>query len=268
MRKIMYVFANLLILMMVFVFVVSCGAVTDAKEDVYYCDLISAIYDDPNQGELQVLCERRSPIDIEIETLQEWSINDLGEIIVAAGIFWEDWWYRTGRFASYNTGYWLDQGSNEGENAPMYSDLYLELMPSSGFNNISDVRAYLSQFYCAGWININIPGGFSPTAPFAEYNNLLYLHGVRHTSVYIDWETATHNFVSQGCCWVLVETTVSWRDQEAMNRYPGALPDIFDMQSYFMFIDGRINKTSICPIWRGPVLTQIGEVSCARFPNN
>jgi len=187
---------------------------------------------------------------------QEWSIEELGKIIVASGEFWEDWWFRQGRFGNYHTGDWQRWDNEERENAPMYSDLYIELMPSSGFSSLNDIRNYLLQLYTAAWVDNNIPGEFSPTAPFAEYNNILYLHGVRYSSVYIDWETAVHTIVSQEGSRINIESIVLWYAQEVVNENSDEEPEAFAMKSCFVFENGRINSTSICPMWRGPVVTQ------------
>jgi len=179
---------------------------------------------------------------VQVEITQIWCIDDLGQIIINAGAFWEDWWHVRGRFSYYHMGYWLNV---DGESMPMYSNLYVELMPSSGFHNINDIKNYLSQYYTGVWIDANLPGGFSPTAPFAEYNNTLYSHEVRISSVYMNWETATHTLVEQNASHVVIETFVMWHDQETS--------DIFVVQIYFTFVDGRIDAMSICPIWRGPI---------------
>jgi len=173
------------------------------------------------------------------ENPREWTIEELGEIIVASGNFWEDWWDTIERFSFEHIGNWAY--------IHPYSTIYSELLSTSGFENLNDIRDYLLKYYTESWVDAMLSRSF---APFIEYNNVLFIHAARACSVRPDWETATHTLISQDGCYASVESTVLYR-----SCYPTETDDglifmhVFEVTYNFTFINGRIDTTSVCPIW-------------------
>ena len=143
------------------------------------------------------------------ETPRNWTVEELGEIIVAAGEFWNDWWNLRGAFAwehLYESPwyYWSEQPYHPRSRG------YYVLLPSSGFETITDIALHLQQFYTDIWINREMFGD-EPTEPtigdfeiffgnpsaFEEYDGVLYVAAVRWGAMRPDWTTATHTLISQ-----------------------------------------------------------------------
>ena len=157
-----------------------------------------------------------------------WTIEELGDIIVASGVFWRDWWDATGRFSYQNTGPWYDK----------INGIYLALLPSSGFGSLSDIRSYLMKYYSEAWVDSMLSAQF---APFIEYNDRLFIHSARNSSSRPNWEAATHTLICQVDYLISVESIVSYWAPET--EYA------FELTHGFTFIDGRIDSTSIRTIW-------------------
>ena len=180
------------------------------------------------------LCECDTLPDYARENLRVWTIEELGEIIVASGNFWVEWWHTFGRFSGEHFGEW--------DNVPAHlTGGYVELLPSSGFSSLSDICDYLMQFYTVSWIDAQFARDI---LPFVEYNNVLYMHVARLCGLRADWETATHTLVDQIKCHALVESSLVfwaryWDDELAefyLHPYEGTRS--------FTFINGRINSTN------------------------
>ena len=186
----------------------------------------------------------------------QWTIEELGDIIVSAGTFWNDWWYGTDRFSYLNTGSWED----------IHADIYLPLLPSSGFENLNDIRNYLLQYYTVTWVN-NLLG--SDFTPFVEYEDRLYVHSIRAGFTRTNWETAIIARIEQkypydfiyvsalNSAWHMLPNLI-WcgnRDDffiEAQNQIINGETYIFndaraedaisEVQYRIIFVDGRINN--------------------------
>jgi len=180
------------------------------------------------------LCECDTLPDYARENPRVWTIEELGEIIVASGNFWAEWWYTSGRFAFYHLGDWEDTPAN-------IPSIYVELLPSSGFSDLNDIRDYLLQFYTESWINAHLA---QDVPAFIEYDGILYTNVGRICGASADWETATHTLIDQVKCHAFVESSLIfwaryWDDELAefyLHPYEGTRS--------FTFINGRINSTN------------------------
>lgn len=176
----------------------------------------------------------------EIDRHQEWTIEELGEIIVSAGTFWEEWWgYPVGRFSIEHISF-----ENQDE-IPEHlgRSIYLQLLPTSGFENLNDIREYLLQFYTAAWVDAELSREF---APFVEYDYILYINSARAGIVRPRWDDATHVLMEQGGGNAVVDTTVVYG---AWHMPYGGSP-AGEATYSITFIDGRID--SIDWYWIGP----------------
>ena len=164
-------------------------------------------------------------IELTQEQYRLWTVEELGGIIVASGIFWEEWWQGIGRFSNYNLGSWKD----------IREIFYSELLPTSGFGSLCDIRYYLLQYYTDAWVHsmltLNQP-------PFIEHNNVLFVHVTRICSSYPDWDAASHVLINQVGYLAYVKSTVSLWSPE--------VNEITDATITFIFVDGRINRSSMC----------------------
>ena len=156
------------------------------------------------------------------------TVEELGEVIVATGIFWDGWWNSAGKFSYQNRGSWDDN----------LADIYVPLLPSSGFGSLDDIRSYLMKYYSDTWLDSILSTEFSP---FIEYNDMLFIHSARMSSARPNWETASHVLICQVDNLTIVESAVIYWDYETEGE--------FELTHSFTFIDGRIDSTSICPIW-------------------
>ena len=200
------------------------------------------------------------------EPLRAWTVEELGETIVAAGTFWEDWWSLRGRFGwehfdvfefeplpehyvtfSDEHHAWL---ARQDELMALYRARFPEglldrgafeiLLPSSGFTSLNDIRGYLLQYYTEAWIDAELSGDF---AAFVEYDGTLFVDITRAGFGRPDWSTAAHTLVEQDGGHAVVETTVSWG---AWHRIPYGYDGdgyevIGEVLYRFTFIDGKIN---------------------------
>jgi len=189
------------------------------------------------------------------EQPHEWTIEELGATIVAAGEFWNKWW------ASHHTFEWeyIDDSRrnwNPWDEAitPAHHPLsrgFAIVLPSSGFESLDDIGAYLSQFYTQAWIDrgffaepevlIEIQAGEYATifgfAGFEEYEGYLFIFVQSEMSARPDWQTATHTLIEQSGNRAVVETVVT----TSINGFEGG--GIMPTITYrFTLIDGRIES--------------------------
>ena len=168
---------------------------------------------------------------------QEWTIEELGAKIVAAGTFWEEWWQLGERFGyiewvppewDADGDVWMPQHLAERGISSM-------LLPSSGFADINDVRDYLLQYHTAEWVEWVL---FSEHSVIIEYDGILYIHDARAGFPRPRWEDATHVLIEQEGGRAVVETTFlfgSWH-----RGYDFAYPSKAIYR--FIFIDGKIEN--------------------------
>ena len=165
------------------------------------------------------------------EAPREHSLEELGGTIVAAGTFWEDWWSQRGAFASEH----LAQGEALPEGLPE-NRTWVRVLPSSGFESLDGIRAYLLQYYTESWVEAALGGEFTS---FAEYDGVLYMEGTRAGAARSNWETAEHALIEQEGGHAVVETTVMFG---AWHRYPEMAEYMQPVQYRFTFVDGRIDS--------------------------
>ena len=168
-----------------------------------------------------------------------WTIEELGETIVQAGVFWEDWWNFSGIF---------DGAVDFSTLAP--SEIIFDggrVLPASGFGNLSDLRAFLLNFYTETQVDKELSDEFPR---FAEYNGNLYTNGTRAGFARPDWSTATHDLVGHEGNRQYVTTTVLYGGWHRTDLNP--MDYAWEMYYHFTFIDGRIDS-----------YVRMGEVSVA-----
>ena len=197
------------------------------------------------------------------ETQHEFTIEELGDTIAAAGAFWEDWWNLTGRF-DFNQHFELFEGEPLPEHYVTFSDehnawmerqsvLFEEhlakfpqhlldigaafeiLLPSSGFTSLDDIRNYLLQYYTESWIDVELP---REMLIFAEYDGVLFVNVTRAGFPRPSWETATYTLVEQDGSHTVVETTV------LMSMWHIGHEHVHSWEAHHLitFIDGRIDS--------------------------
>jgi len=152
-------------------------------------------------------------------------IDPFAVTILRAGIFWDDFWYLDAMFSVNN----IDWG------APPHlaAQSFTRLLPTSGFENLDDIRNFLSQFYTDAWIDAEFA---SDTPPFAEYDDELFMQGARAGISRPNWNTASHELISDDGINAVVETTVMhyvWHIEDAEH---------YEVTYTFTFVDGRINS--------------------------
>ena len=161
------------------------------------------------------------------EPYRKWTIEELGEIIVATGTFWHEWWYFQERFdAEY-----IEWDSYRSFNL---------LSPVSGFEDIDDIRYYLLQYYTENLADRDLDNKWFVGAPFREYNDMLLINTDRWDNVRPNWETASHTLIEQDGSHAVVDTTVlvaAW-------YWPGVDPmeHAWEATVRFTFIEGRIDS--------------------------
>jgi len=163
------------------------------------------------------------------------SIEEFGATIVAAGTFWENWWNFEGPFASEHIG--------EPATAEHLEEFSLnQLLPTSGFESIDDIRNYLLQYYTENGLEAQsglVTYYFSSMAIFEEYDGNLYVHTARAGVVRPDWTTAEHTLIEQSENRAIVETTVlvaGWHREPYMEINP------FESTYRFTLVNGRIDQ--------------------------
>ena len=161
------------------------------------------------------------------------TLEELGAVIEASGRFWTEWWMMTGRFDHEHLGEW-------GEGPEHLLPVYAALLPSSGFGSLDDIRRYLLQLYTEQLVDSWLS---SPFAPFREYDNTLFIHQIRVSSVISDWDAAVHTLVDLCCCGTVavVDTTIVGIPSETPSQY-------FAMTPRFTLVNGRIDSESYNPV--------------------
>ena len=150
-----------------------------------------------------------NPFETETEIIadyyaeEEETLEALGEIIVTAGLFWEEWsGSRAGRFAWENFVTWYD--------TPIILHLYemdfLQLLPASGFESLSDIRSYLYQFYTESFLDRLLI--YREFPPIVEYNNVLFSFAKRPLFSQPRWESAIHYLFELDGSRAVVEASV------------------------------------------------------------
>ena len=193
------------------------------------------------------------------EAPREWTIDELGATIAAAGNFWNEWW------ASHHTFEWGHIDDSRRNWNPWYEEIapahhplsrgYAIVLPSSGFESVSDIGTYLLQFYTQAWVNRGLDEGrfaecnvtmefmvgeyvylFGWTG-FEEYDGYLYIFVQPEWSARPDWATATHTLIEQEGNRAVIETVVS----TYVHGYTpsGEMPTIIYR---FTLIDGKIDS--------------------------
>jgi len=156
------------------------------------------------------------------------SLDELGTTIVNAGNFWEEWWNLEGRFADEHIG-------EAAEAEHLLASGFSQFLPTSGFESMNDIRAYLLQYYTENGLAEVEAEWF----PFAEYEGNLYVATARAGFPRPDWTTAEHALIEQNGNRAIVETTVlvgSWHREPEANAY--AVETVYR----YTLIDGRIDQ--------------------------
>ena len=167
------------------------------------------------------------------ELPRTFTIEELGETIVQADTFWEELWgdYVVGRFSSEH----IDIEAGPSKYLPF--GMFLRLLPSSGFENINDVRNYLLQFYTEGWVDCTLANEW---VPIQEHEGVLYVAQAGTSMARPGWWTASFEMVKQEGSITIVDATLyhgSWpRVHFSGDAYP------FEMTHRFIFVDGRIDS--------------------------
>jgi len=191
----------------------------------------------------------------EANAQHQWTIEELGATIEAAGQFWNDWWHRNGAFSWDNID---DSRSNfqpfDENIAPAHHPVsrgFSRLLPSSGFASLDEIGDHLLQFYTQAWVNrgqFAEPVVFADTIDgeiqrfgwinaFEEYGGNLYIFTWNESQPRPVWQTAIHILIEQDGNRAVVETAVSTSIYGFEGG--GVMPTI----TYrFTFIDGVIDS--------------------------
>jgi len=220
------------------------------------------------------------------EPAHEWTIEELGATIEAAGEFWNKWW------ASHHTFEWEHIDDSRRNWQPWDETITLAhhplsrgfavILPSSGFVSFDDVGTHLSQFYTQAWIDTWTDVGVF-TDPIVsmimadgtiaqvfgiggieEYDGELFVFIQTEWSARPDWRTATHTLIEQDGNRTVVETVVS-------THIDGYFPD-YEMPTItyrFTLTDGKIESGvgQLEPGVQSGLVTENGESIFVQFNN-
>ena len=178
-----------------------------------------------------------------------WAMEELESAIVGATTFWEGWWNRAGTFGgSFDSAHWGGWGTGLDVFIEGITDIgYIELLPSSNFASMEDIRNHLAIYFTGQWIEQVLSSYERP--PFIVYDNVLYAHVGRWDFDYIhipawrtptrepDWETATFVLMEQDDKHhAVVEMTVERLDWNG---------ETDEVRVRFIFVDGRIDDVIV-----------------------
>ena len=193
------------------------------------------------------------------DEFRKWTIEELGETIVAAGLFWEEWWELNGRF-SYEHRTQYDWRETPSVSPPSYQ----RLLPTSGFNSFNDIRNYLLHYYTETWLDAELSAeiyrgtiNFQKIVPFVEYRNILYTYVFRMSLPRPNWNTAVHTLVENDGNYAVVETIVltGFWDRKMNDEF------FWETQHRFTFMNGKIYSNEIIvPLLEQPITWTIEEL--------
>ena len=149
-------------------------------------------------------------------------IDELGAVIDAAGMFWEDWWNLRGVFAvdHANTPDWTWETEHPAVNG------YARIAAT-----MDEMHAYLAQYYTARWIAEMPP-------IFVEYDGYVYVNAIRAGFARPNWQTAVHTLVAVDGAYAEVHTLVLYGAWHRISY--GVRPYPWTAEKNFTFVDGRI----------------------------
>ena len=228
-----------------------------------------------NVSTIDVLTDGKIVQDVILndELYHEWTVEELGELIVTVGMFWEDWWVLRGKFDIENIGDETWANWQEEKELSVTTGVFGNLLPSSGFKSINDIYDYLSQFYTESWIEAEMYNEFPK---FIEYNGMPFVDVSRfgieidwktltiiplssriEISEFIDlprpnWESAMHTIVEQDNERIVVDTIVCWGFLSDLQYTTNSTAVLYR----FTFIDGKIDTVEN-PYWRTVMSTQV-----------
>ena len=194
---------------------------------------------DPRTQETVALIQRR----IEQQGVQAcagaFTVEELGAVIEASGHFWAEWWGINGRFGWEHLGDWDDvpewlQGG------------HIAVLPSSGFENLDDIRDYLLLYHTVRWVDDHLNH-----YTFVEYDGVLYMDIVRYSAGDMCWEAATHVMMEQRGTRAVVESTATLWSWDWDYDAEGVVRVSDEVVRRFTFINGRIDTAVLCPSCRG-----------------
>ena len=194
----------------------------------------------------------------ETETYREFSVDELGDVIIQAGTFWEDWWNMNGIFVHTE---WLDPDALPAHILDTRGMAFLRFLPESGFASLDDVREYLARFYTQQRVDELLNDEFSV---FIEYDGTLFVDATRTGFPRPKWDGTTHVLIEQDGSRAVVETTFLY------GSWHRGVDDAYGMRAIYRFVfeDGLI-AVGIGP-WGSnddvvfeelpPTITQLGRV--------
>jgi hypothetical protein len=151
------------------------------------------------------------------------TVAELGDVIVRAGSFWEDWWYMRGPF-SFSAGESVFVQS-EGEPAGVGMG-FTPLAGASGFETMDDVDMYLLQYFTAETL-AGMP------IPLREIDGVLHFADGRAGFPRFDWDSAEFSIIEQDGGRAVVEAVL-------LHGYFILAPGQHVMLQFYME-DGRID---------------------------
>ena len=166
----------------------------------------------------------------------DFTIEELGKTIIAAGTFWEDWWSMRG-FFSWENLYQTECGelpAHYETNSPEHlarlerqearrldslaripehlQDLVLgEFLPTAALSSLEDVVNYLLSYHTVDLLTQWLANtAQNMDNPFHEYNGVLFVDVTRAGFPRADWDASSHVIFYEGDGYVVVESRVLW----------------------------------------------------------
>jgi len=181
-----------------------------------YLDYIGDINDIDSinyNADIQDVVYQYSDNNLSVDNEADIILEKFGEIIVEAGVFWDDWLGGGYRFSYEHVSSWDD--------TPEYMAYlgFRKILPSSGFENLENIKSYLLQFYTESWVdnilNQELPslaefnsGELLGLPLFIEYDGELYMYFERLGFPRLKWQTAIHYLLELEDSYVVVKTSV------------------------------------------------------------